>query len=141
MDSTYHCIYDDAQIWKMSPLLANFWLTKSDEKFKDMAPKIFFRYGDDICMSIHKEDIASTLHLINNWHPNLKFIHEVEDSLGRKNFLDMAIINRNGLLESCWYIKSMNNGVTLNYHARAPVRYITRITHRYNTRNWWFVAL
>ena len=99
----------------LSPLLANFWLTKFDTKFREMSPKIFYRYVDDICMTIHKEDIANTLDLINNWHPNLKFTHEVENSSGHLNYLDMTLINNNGFLESCWYRKSMNNGVTLNF--------------------------
>ena len=46
----------------------------------------------------------------------------------------MTNLNHKGFLESCWYRKSMNNGVTLNFHARAPVRYKKSVVRSFVNR-------
>ena len=71
----------------LSPLLANLWLTKFDNKFREMNPKLYFRYVDDICMTIRKEDIEKTIDVVNNWHTNLKFTYEAQNLLDISTFL------------------------------------------------------
>ena len=38
-------------------------------------------------------------------------------------FLDMLICNQDGKLSSKWYRKPTDTGLTLNYHALAPLKY------------------
>ena len=42
----------------LSALLANVWMTQFDEKFKTMKSRWFFRYVDDIFLTLHEDDIA-----------------------------------------------------------------------------------
>ena len=44
----------------LSSLLANIWLTTFDLKFQAMKTKWFFRYVDDIFMTLHESDISET---------------------------------------------------------------------------------
>ena len=60
--------------------------------------------------------------MINNLHPSLHFTCEIEEN-GKLPFLDMVISNDNGILSSCWYRKPTDTGLTLNFHALAPLKY------------------
>ena len=42
---------------------------------------------------------------------------------GKLPFLDMIISNDNGILSSSWYRKPTDTGLTLNFHALAPLKY------------------
>ena len=86
-----------------------------------MEPKIFFRYVDDIFMTIRKEDIARTIVLINNWHANLKFTYEVQDSAGSLNFLDMtSFLDLERQKEKYRMIKLLNT--TIHHEMIAPLK-------------------
>ena len=56
-------------------------------------------------------------------HPNLKFTQEIEDSKGQIAFLDMKLHHKDTRIESSWFTKPTNSGLTLNYHAIAPTKY------------------
>ena len=45
----------------LSALLANVWLTQFDERFKAMKSKWYYRYVDDVFMTLHEDVIESTL--------------------------------------------------------------------------------
>ena len=77
---------------------------------------------DDILCSIKKDSIESHLCMINNLHPSLSFTYEVETNC-KLPFLDMKICNNNGSLSSHWYRKPTDTGLTLNFHALAPLKY------------------
>ena len=99
----------------LSSLLANIWLTTFDLKFQAMNTKWFFRYVDDIFMTLHEDDIEKTLDTINRWNKNLSFTHEVEDQNGCISFLDITIRHKeDNSIETSWYTKPTNNDVTLN---------------------------
>ena len=50
----------------LSSLLANIWLTKFDVRFHAMNTKWFFRYVDDIFMTLQENVIEHTLDMINS---------------------------------------------------------------------------
>ena len=104
-----------------APHLANGWLSSFDNIIKGSS-KLYTRYMDDILCTIKKDNIESHLSMINNLHPSLVFTYEVETN-GKLPFLDMKICNNNGSLSSHWYRKPTDTGLTLNFHALAPLKY------------------
>ena len=95
--------------------------------------KLFSRYMDDIIRDIKKEKADQMLAEINTYHPFLKFTMERESD-GSIPFLDMKIINSDGLLSSTWYRKPTDTGITMNFHAMAPTKYkrtvVSGLVHR-----------
>ncbi|XP_066929990.1 uncharacterized protein [Clytia hemisphaerica] len=104
-----------------APYLANGWLSQFDGKIKGEA-QIFGRYMDDILRNIKTNQIENKLNEINEFHPNLKFTCEREDK-GSIPFLDMKIIHSGNELTSTWYTKNTDTGLTMNFHALAPIKY------------------
>ena len=104
-----------------APLLANGWLRKFDDTIKGDAD-VYTRYMDEILRDISSDDIDDKLVEINNLHPSLKFTieREVDSSIP---FLDMRITRSGDTLQSTWYTKPTDTGLTMNYHALAPTRY------------------
>ena len=106
-----------------APQLANIWMAAFDQSIKGDST-FYKRYMDDIIRVIKKNDIESTLERINNLHPKLVFTKETENNEGKIAFLDMNIIHRqNGKIETEWYRKKTDTGLTINFHALAPMKY------------------
>ena len=75
-------------------------------------------------MTLQGDDIEQTLDIINRWNKNLSFTHEVEDQTGCISFLDITIRHKeDNTIETSWYTKPTNNGVTLNFNAIAPMKF------------------
>ena len=105
-----------------APYLANGWLSQYDQDIKSNA-KIYERYMDDILRNIKKNEAETKLDEINKLNPEyLKFTieHETDNCLP---FLDMKIIRSECKSSSTWYSKPTDTGLTMNYHALAPIRY------------------
>ena len=115
-----------------APLLANGWLSKFDLQVGQNS-KLFSRYMDDIIRDIKKVEADQKLAEINTYHPSLKFTMERESD-GSIPFLDMKIMNSDGLLSSTWYCKPTDTGITMNFHAMAPTKYkrnvVSGLVHR-----------
>ena len=94
-----------------------------DNSIKD--DSVFYkRYMDDILRVIKKHEIGPTLERINQLHPNLAFTKELEKNDGTIAFLDMNIIHRtDGTIQTEWYRKKTDTGLTINFHALAPMKY------------------
>ena len=123
-----------------APHLANGWLSLFDNTIKGSS-SLYSRYMDDILCTIKKSKIDEHLELINSLHPSLLFTYEVETN-GKLPFLDMNICNDNGSLSSHWYRKPTDTGLTLNYHALAPLKYkksvVISLIHRiYRASSSW----
>ena len=74
--------------------------------------------------SVKEDEIDQLLENANKIHPNLEFTIEKEHDR-EIPFLDLLIRRDDtGRLSSSWYGKPTDTGVTLNYHACAPMRYI-----------------
>ena len=104
-----------------APNLANGWLSKFDTQIRDDAT-LYSRYMDDILRNIKTNEITEKLDEINSYHPNLRFTMERENE-NCIPFLDMKLINAGGKLTSTWYSKSTDTGLTMNFHALAPIKY------------------
>ena len=104
-----------------APHLANGWLRSFDDTIKGSS-LFYARYMDDIICIVKKTDIDSKLYEINNLHPSLFFIVEIENE-GKLSFLNMIIYDNNGQLSSGRFRKSPDTGLILNFHSLAPPKY------------------
>ena len=116
-----------------APHLANGWLS-SFEKVVQGNSLFYERYMDDIICEIKKDEIDDRLKTINNLHPSLSFTHELEKD-NKIPFLDMLIVNTNGKLASRWYRKPTDTGLTLNFHALAPLKYKKICCYQFDQKN------
>ena len=67
-------------------------------------------------------EIASFVETANELHPFLKFTNEPEID-GALPFLDMLATRANGRLQTSWYSKPTDTGLSLSYLAVAPNKY------------------
>ena len=104
-----------------APCLANGWLSTFDPLIQDDS-RLYERYMDDVLCVVRKSCVNERMEKINNLHPNLKFTVEFEEN-SQLPFLDMIILNNKGTLSSRWYRKPTDTGLTLNFHALAPLKY------------------
>jgi hypothetical protein len=115
-----------------APQIANGWMSKFDARIKDNA-SLYNRYMDDILRNIDRNSVQDKLAEINNLHPCLKFTLE-EETDQTIAFLDMKIARTGNTLNSTWYQKPTDTGLTMNYHSLAPVKYkrsvISGLVHR-----------
>ena len=123
-----------------APHLANGWLSTFDSMIQGNAC-LYERYMDDVLSAVKKDSVDEQLELINSLHPCLQFTYELEID-GQLPFLDMLICNKNGKLSSLWYRKPTDTGLTLNFHALAPLKYkksvISSYIHRiYRASSSW----
>ena len=121
--------------------LANIWMSSFEDEIKEDAT-IFNIYVDDTLVDIEESEIDNRLAKINNLHPKLEFTLErpVDNTIP---FLDMKIrLLEDGSIETMWYRKPTDTGMTLNFHAIAPLKYkrnvIQGLVHRiYNATSTW----
>ena len=96
---------------------------------------------DDVLTVVRKDGVNERLNEINNLHPSLHFTCETEHE-GKLAFLDMMIKNNSGKLSSSWYRKPSDTGLTLNYHALAPLKYKKSVVNSFvyrvyrSSSNW-----
>ena len=125
-----------------APQLANIWMSAFDNSIKSDS-KLYERYMDDILRIIKKNDINRTLQNINNLHKNLRFTKEQEAQDGTISFLDMKLRRKgDGTVESEWFRKKSDTGLTINFNALAPAKYkrsmVINLIHRiFNATSSW----
>ena len=113
--------------------LSNIWMSSFEEQIKEDAT-IFNIYVDDTLVDVDDTEIENRLKKINKLHPKLEFTLEkpIENTIP---FLDMKIKQlEDGTIETMWYRKPTDTGITLNFHATAPFKYkrnvIQGLVHR-----------
>ena len=125
-----------------APQLANIWMSAFDKKIQNDSC-FYKRYMDDILTVIKKSEIEKTLERINSLHRNLSFTKEEENEMGEIPFLDLKIRhNKDGNIETEWYRKKTDTGLTINYHSMAPMKYkrsmAINLIHRiWNATSTW----
>ena len=124
-----------------APQLANIWMSSFNKQIKGDS-KIYARYIDDILLIIKKLELENKVREINKLHNNLIFTTE-EEVNGEISFLDMKLTHKpDGNIETEWFRKETDTGLTLNYHALAPTKYqrslVINLIHRiYNATSTW----
>ena len=93
---------------RMAPSYANIFMHDLESRLLDSAqvkPILWLRYIDDIFMvwTTGEEQLCEFLDWINRFHDTIKFTWNW--SRDRINFLDMQVINNNGVIETDLYVK------------------------------------
>ena len=80
----------------LGPVIANVFMVELE---KDLVPKtreqisLWYRYVDDTLTFIKPEEINNVVNILNNFHKDIQFTHEVEQD-SRIAFLDVGITKR-----------------------------------------------
>jgi len=106
----------------LSPVIADIVLQDLEKKALNtlrFTPQLYFRYVDDILMTVPFDSIDLTLSTFNSFHDRLQFTLELE--VDRKiNFLDVTLLVENGVLIFDWFHKSTFSGRYLNFYSQHP---------------------
>ena len=90
-----------------------------DESLKT---RVFSRYMDDILRSAKPENITGILERVNKLHQNIEFTIERQEN-GSFPFLDMRVKQTGADVDTTWYRKPTDTGLTLSFRALTPMRY------------------
>ena len=110
----------------LGPTIANFFLAEMETRLLQQqlnsAPKVYFRYVDDIFAIFNNEaDSMEFLNRLNSQHKNLQFT--MEKSTNTLPFLDMELKIHNNNLQSWIWRKPTHTGVFLNFKAICPLKW------------------
>jgi hypothetical protein len=115
-------------------LVMEYWEVTTFQFHTDLTPKYLDRYIDDIFSIIKKENSTATLKLLNDFHPDIQFTTEEENS-NCIPFLD-ALVSRTstGELVFTVYRKPSHSGRYLNFASSNPISHkmsvISSLFHR-----------
>ena len=102
--------------------------------------RVLSRYIDDILRSAKPENIIGILESVNKLHQNLEFTIERQEN-GSLPFLDMRVKQIGADVDTTWYRKPTDTGLTLSLRALAPIRYkniVQQTLHRvFNASSNW----
>lgn len=73
-------------------------------KEKNLLPRWWHRYGDDVVAVIKKSELDTTLQMLNSQFPTIKFTVVPEEN-GQLAFLDLLLIRKNNKVEVAVYHK------------------------------------
>ena len=110
----------------LGPTIANFFLAETETRLLQQqlnsAPKVYFRYVDDIFAIFNNEaNSMEFLDRLNSQHKNLQFT--MEKSTNTLPFLDMELKIHNNNLQSWIWRKPTYTGVFLNFKAIRPLKW------------------
>jgi len=107
----------------LSPVVADLILQKLESSILDnfpFKPIFYFRYVDDIALSVPRTSVDSLLDKFNSFHHRLKFTMEMGDNGNYLNFLDLTITKKNNSLYFNWFRKPTFSGRFLNFYSHHP---------------------
>ncbi|XP_071581632.1 uncharacterized protein [Temnothorax nylanderi] len=122
---TYEQIFGSPMGSPLSPILADMVMEDLETHCLTMLSfclSFFRRYVDDVIAIIPKDKIGDVLDVYNNYHPRLKFTHEMEIN-GAIPFLDTLIIRNGNRLLTNWHRKPTFSGRYVNYFSNHPLKY------------------
>ena len=107
----------------LGPVLANVFMVHLEDtivpKLEDCMPT-WRRYVDDTFTLVRKGMKEKVINVLNSFHPNIKFTHEVE-SEQKIAFLDVLLRNEeNGKVQTSVYRKPTNNNIYIHWQSYAP---------------------
>ena len=140
-DGIYRQIDGVAMGSAVGPLLANIFMSAYDNQIGRFS-KFYFRYVDDIFMTMIRGGNDYLLNFVNTFHENLKFTIDVDNGDGI-SFLDSKFRSENDRVLSSWFVKKTDTGVIMNFNAVAPRLFksglVSGFVHRiFNTTSTWF---
>lgn len=135
-----NCIYRQVSGTPMggplSPILVDIvmedLLDVSITKFNE-SPKILVKYVDDLFAVMPKDKINSFLNILNNYHKNIKFTCEIEES-GSLPYLDLKLSVVHGRIMTDWYQKPTSSGRLLNFLSSHPKHLLLNTAYNFVRR-------
>jgi len=124
-DTYYEQIYGSPMGSPLSPILADMVMDDLEThciKKLNFEIHTYYRYVDDIFLIIPKTKVESVLKTFNNYHPRLKFTHEMERN-NTLSFLNTSVIREGERLLTNWYRKPTYSGRYINYFSSHPKQY------------------
>jgi len=109
----------------LSPILADVVMDDLESQRiskLDFEIHTYYRYVDDIFLIIPNTKIEVLLKIFNDYHPRLKFTHELEKN-NTLSFLSALVIRESGELLTNWYRKPTFLGRYINYYSSHPLQY------------------
>ena len=108
---------------RMAPSYANLFMDRLERSLLDgyhTKPYTWFRFIDDIFMvwTAGEEELKNFLEYLNSAHDTIKFTWEW--SMDRVNFLDVKVINSNGILTTDLYVKPTDKHQYLDFRSCHP---------------------
>ena len=107
----------------LGPVLANIFMVELENQ---LIPKtgdkvlLWERYVDDTFTFIKKIEIESVKELLNSFHPDIQFTHEIEAD-SKISFLDVSVErNLDGTFHTSVYRKKSDTNLYINWEAFAP---------------------
>lgn len=107
----------------LGPVLANVFMVDLEET---IVPQLqtsmptWRRYVDDTLTMVQKGKRNEIISSLNNFHPNIKFTHEIEKE-GQIAFLDVLLTKEeNGAIQTAVYRKPTNNSIYIHWESYAP---------------------
>jgi len=103
----------------LSPVIADIVMQELENTVLRIRFPIYYRYVDDIVMTVPIDATTDILNAFNEYHPRLQFTLEVGGN--RINFLDTTIILEGNKIKFDWYHKPTFSGRYLNYWSQHPM--------------------
>lgn len=121
----------------MSPVLADLVMELLEESALNKPLyriPFYFRYVDDILLTVPHNKIEDITQIFNDYHPKLQFTYELEID-NQLPFLDLKIIRcKNGKLSFDWFHKNIWSGRYLHFDSCLPIKYkkntVNILTHK-----------
>jgi len=121
----YEQIYGSPMGSPLSPILADIVMDDLESQCigkLDFKVQVYYRYVDDIFLIIPNTKIDEVLKTFNDYHPRLKFTHELERG-NALSFLNALVIREEGKLLTNWYRKPTYSGRYINYFSSHPLQF------------------
>jgi len=126
----YEQIYGSPMGSPLSPILADIVMEDLEVNcLQKMEFKIhtYYRYVDDIFLIIPESKIENVLKTFNEYHPRLKFTHEIENNNSISFLNTLVIRGEDGKITTNWYRKPTFSGRYINYFSNHPEQYKNNI--------------
>lgn len=96
-------------------------------------PKIMTKYVDDLFAIVKKNDVDSTLLILNSFNKQIQFTMEKEMD-NKLPYLDSVIIRQGITLKMDWYQKETASGRLINFNSKHPRRTIINTANNFINR-------
>ncbi|XP_073847788.1 uncharacterized protein [Musca autumnalis] len=108
----------------ISPIIADIIMEKLlDESMEKLTtkPRILTKYVDDIFCIVKRDEVDTTLNILNAYNQQLRFTMESEKN-NQLPYLDSLVIRQENKLMLDWYQKPTASGRIINYNSKHPRR-------------------